>query len=149
MGPSLLAVLAAVPLLDASRAACVGGTVPEVVAGDGGSLDVGDERYLAFFARKKQYRVAYDRIRLLEYGQSVNRRLLMGAVISPMFLLAKSRKHFLSIGFQDENGRDQALVFQVDKQDIRALLLSLEVRTGRKVEYQDEEARKAGRGGSG
>ena len=147
MGVPILAVLAAVPLLAASRAQCVGGTVPEVTPGDGGAIDVSDERYFAFFARRKQYRVAYDRIRLLEYGQTVNRRLLMGAVISPMFLLAKSRKHFLSIGFQDETGRDQALVFRVEKQDIRALLLSLEVRTGRKVEFQDEEARKSGRGG--
>jgi hypothetical protein len=143
----VLAALTALPLL-ASRAECVGGTVSEVRAGDVGALDVSDERYLAFFGRKRQYRVPYDRVRLLEYGQTVNRRLVMGAVISPMFLLAKSRKHFLSISFLDEEGRGQALVFRVDKQDIRALLLSLEVRTGRKVEFQDEEARKAGRGGA-
>jgi len=34
----------------------------------------------------------------------------------------------------------------VDKNDIRATLASLEARTGQKVQYQDEEARKAGRG---
>jgi hypothetical protein len=70
----------------------------------------------------------------------------MAVVISPMFLLSKSRKHFLTVGYQDESGHHQALVFRVDKNDIRATLVSLEARTGLKIQYQDEEARKAGRG---
>jgi hypothetical protein len=36
------------------------------------------------------------------------------------------------------------LVFRVEKGDIRSLLASLQARTGRRVEYQDDEARKAG-----
>ena len=43
-------------------------------------------------------------------------------------------------------GSHQALVFRVDKNDIRATLVSLEARTGVKIQYQDEEARKAGHG---
>ena len=42
--------------------------------------------------------------------------------------------------------RDQAMVFRVDKNGIRALLVGLEARTGQKVQYQDPEARKAGKG---
>jgi hypothetical protein len=38
------------------------------------------------------------------------------------------------------------MVFRVNKGDIRIILASLEARTGRKVEFQDEEARKAGKG---
>jgi hypothetical protein len=38
------------------------------------------------------------------------------------------------------------MVLQVGKEEIRPLLVSLEARTGRSVEYQDEEARKAGKG---
>jgi hypothetical protein len=37
-------------------------------------------------------------------------------------------------------------VLQVNKDDIRPLLVSLEARTGLRIDYQDEEARKAGRG---
>ena len=37
------------------------------------------------------------------------------------------------------------MVFQVNKSDVRAVLVSLEARTGRKVEFQDEEACKAGK----
>ena len=39
------------------------------------------------------------------------------------------------------------MVFRVDKNGIsRAALVSLEARTGVKIQYQDEEARKAGHG---
>jgi hypothetical protein len=34
----------------------------------------------------------------------------------------------------------------VDKGGVRAVLVSLEARTGRKVTFMDEEARKAGKG---
>jgi hypothetical protein len=91
-------------------------------------------------------RVAYDHINLLEYGQKVDRRLIEAIVISPMFLLAKTRKHFLSLGYTDANGAQQALVFRVSKNGIRAALVILETRTGLRVQYQDPEARKAGKG---
>ena len=68
------------------------------------------------------------------------------AAISPLFLLAKKRQHFLTVGYSDEEDRQQAMIFKVDKNDIRAMLVTLEARTGRKVEYQDDDARKSGKG---
>jgi hypothetical protein len=70
----------------------------------------------------------------------------MALAISPLLLLSKSRKHFLTIGYKDGDGNQQALVFRVHKNDVRALLASLEARTGLKLDYQDDEARKAGGG---
>ena len=70
----------------------------------------------------------------------------MALVISPILLLSKARKHFLTLGYKDREGNQQALVFRVDKNDVRALLAGLEARTGLKVAYQDDEARKAGGG---
>ena len=129
-----------------NRADYVGGTAAELQSGAAGSIDVRDEHYFAFYTKKGQVRIRYDRIDLLEYGQKVDRRLLMAVVISPIFLLSKRRKHFLSIGYTDDEGHHQALVFRVDKNDIRATLVSLEARTGQRIQYQDEEARKAGKG---
>jgi hypothetical protein len=133
-------------LLAQSHAEYVGGTVPALASGVGGSVDIGDDRYLAFYSKGTQVRVAYERINLLEYGQKVDRRLLMAVVISPVFMLAKTRKHFLTVGYTDESGRQQAMVLRVDKNGIRAILVGLEARTGLKVEFQDPEARKAGKG---
>lgn len=142
----LLAVLALAPVLAGqSRAEYVGGTSPQLAAGSTGSIQVSDERYFAFYSSKAQVRVPYDRIDLIEYGQQVDRRLALAVVVSPLFLLSKRRKHFLSIGYTGDDGKQQALVFRVDKSGIRPTLVSLEARTGLKVEYQDEEARKAGK----
>ena len=128
------------------RAEYVGGTAAKLESGSSGSFEVSDQHYFAFYTKKTQLRVPYDRINDLEYGQKVDRRLLMAVVISPMFLLSKKRKHFLTVGYTDEDGNHQALVFRVDKNDIRAALVSLEARTGVRIQYQDEEARKAGHG---
>ena len=121
----------------------VGGTAPQLAAGTQGSIALSDDRYLAFYAGKVQMRVAYDRVNLIEYGQQVDRRLALALVISPVFLLSKSRKHFLTIGYSGEDGKQQALVFRVDKNSIRSTLAGLEARTGLRVQYQDEQARKA------
>ena len=148
MGAELILVplLVLVLLLAQSRVEYVGGTLPAVASGVGGSMELSDSHYFAFYTKGTQVRVPYDRINLLEYGQKVDRRLLMAVVISPMFLLAKSRKHFLTVGYTDDDGKQQAMVFRVDKNGIRAALVGLEARTGQKVQYQDPEARKAGKG---
>ncbi|MEI9811921.1 MAG: hypothetical protein WDO18_04275 [Acidobacteriota bacterium] len=123
----------------------IGGTTASIAAGAAGVIELSDDRYLAFYAHQSQLRVPYSRVNLLEYGQQVDRRLALAIVISPAFLLSKSRRHFLTVGYEDERGLQQAMVFRVDKNSIRAALVALEARTGLKVQYQDQEARKAGR----
>ena len=86
-----------------------------------------------------------QKIATLEYGQRVGRRYVAAVLISPMLLLSKARKHYVTIQYFDGEGRQQALVFRVKKGNIRSVLASLEARTGRRIEYQDDEARKAGR----
>jgi hypothetical protein len=142
----LALALFSVTLAAQTRVEYVGGTLGGVSTGAGGSLDVSDSHYLAFYTKKSQVRVAYDRVNTIEYGQQVSHRVLMAFAISPIFLLSKKRKHFLSIEYTNPDGGHEAMVFQVDKNDIRAALISLEARTGVKIEFQDEEARKAGHG---
>jgi hypothetical protein len=121
----------------------IGGTGAQLAVGTRGGISIADDRYLAFYAGKTQVRVAYDRVNLVEYGQQVDRRLALALVLSPVFLLSKSRKHFLTIGYSGEDGKQQAMVFRVDKNGIRPTLAGLEARTGLKIQYQDEQARKA------
>jgi hypothetical protein len=143
----VVAILGIAPHLEAqTRAEYVGGTSSSLDSGNTGSIELGDDNYLAFYCKKGQVRVRYDRVNLIEYGQKVDRRLAMAVIISPVFLLSKKRQHFLTLGYSDDDGKQQALVFRVDKNGIRPALVGLEARTGVKVQYQDEEARKAGRG---
>lgn len=128
------------------RVEYVGGTIAQFHDKVDGQLSTIDSQVLIFSYEGKRFGVPYERINLLEYGQNVSRRLAEAIIISPLFLLSKSRKHFLTVGFRDSNDQQQAMVFKVSKKDVRALLVSLEARTGLRVQYQDDEARKAGKG---
>jgi hypothetical protein len=129
-----------------SRAEYLGGTRPDIPENISGEIRFTDGVYFIFLSKKTEVKIPYERINLLEYGQTVNRRYLEAAIISPLFMLAKKRQHFLTVGFEDNDGNQQAMVFRVDKNDIRMTLVSLEARTGQRVTYQDEEARMAGKG---
>ena len=128
------------------RAQYIGGTVAALPSKSEGRLNMTDEEALLFRTKQASVRIPYSKINTLEYGQRVNRRYIEAILISPLLLLAKKRKHFLTVGFTDELGHQQAAVFEVRKTAVRSVLVSLEAKTGRKVEFQDEEARKAGKG---
>lgn len=128
------------------RVEYIGGTVEALTTKADGRMNTADVDKLVVQFRNQAFTVPFESINQLEYGQKVDRRYLSAVLISPLFLLAKSRKHFLTVGYQDAAGRQQAMIFRVAKGDIRALLVTLEARTGRKVVFQDEEARKAGKG---
>lgn len=129
-----------------SRAEYIGGTRADIPANNSGEIEVSSPVYFVFSAKHTTVKVPFERINLLEYGQKVDRRYLAAVVISPLFMLAKKREHFLTIGFQGNQGQQEAMVFKVDKSDIRLALVTLEARTGQVVQYQDDEARLAGKG---
>lgn len=124
----------------------VGGTVSGVQLRASVRLDLTGQETLLIQCGKTALIIPYEKVNTVEYGQNVSRRYAAAILISPVLLLSKSRKHFVTLGFVDGSGKQQALVIQVGKGDIRSVLTGLEARTGRRVEYQDNEARKAGKG---
>jgi hypothetical protein len=145
----LLAFIPLAPVAVAAEGASVtyaGGTVSALKGGDDCRLDLTDDLFLTVRCRRREVQVAYTTINLVEYGQNVNRRLALAVAISPLFLLSKSRRHFVTVGYSDTQGKQQAMLFRVDKGTVRAVLVALEARTGLKVQYQDDEARKSGKG---
>ncbi len=128
------------------RAEYVGGTITQIPVGCQGTVQAIDEHFFVFYSGKASWRVPYEKINLVEYGEKVDRRYIAAVIISPLFLLAKKRQHFLTVGYSDEEDHQQAMIFKINKDDIRATLVVLEARTGRKVEFQDDDARKSGKG---
>jgi hypothetical protein len=128
------------------RAQYVGGTITQIPPGCSGIVEAVDAQFFVFYSGKASWRVPYEKINLVEYGEKVDRRYIVAVIISPLFLLAKKRTHFLTVGYSDEEDHQQAMIFKINKDDIRATLVVLEARTGRKVEYQDDDARKSGKG---
>ena len=143
----LLAATAGAAVHPGGPARCVGGTITSLRTGMTGEVLTSTPDAFVFVAPSGTVRIPYDKINLMEYGQEVSRRLVLAYVISPIFLLSKSRKHFLTLGFQDAEGHQQALVLRLDKRAVRSTLAALEARSGRTVTFLDADARKFHRGG--
>jgi hypothetical protein len=128
-----------------NRAEYVGGTLPDVTRKLSGRILAGEATHFYFRSKSHVVKVPFESINLIEYGQKADRRYLEAIVLSPLFLLAKRRAHFLTIGYTDASGRQQALVFRLDKDAVRPVLAVMEARTGLRVKAQDDEARKGPR----
>jgi hypothetical protein len=129
-----------------SKVSYVGGTIAGIPGHSHAEIDVRNPAALSLHLKDKAISISWDDITTIEYGLHVDRRYVEAVLISPLFLIAKKRSHFVTIGFTDDGGQHQAVVLEVGKSDIRQLLVSLEAKSGRRVEYQDDEARKAGKG---
>jgi hypothetical protein len=148
---TLLGLAISLPIAAAEsglKAQLVGGTLPGLPPHCSARLDLTSTEVLQLRCDKLELdiEIPYPKVNTLEYGQNVSRRYAAAILISPVLLLSKSRKHFVTLGYVDSDGKQQALVIRIDKGDIRTVLTGLEARTGRRVEYQDNEARKAGKG---
>jgi hypothetical protein len=141
----LLFTLAAAAGDSGYHAQFVGGTLSGVPPKSDARLNLTAPGALIFQCHGQILNISYPKINALEYGQTVSRRYAAALLISPMFLFTKSRQHFLTIGYVDSDGQQQALVFRVGKGDIRSVLTTLEARSGRRIEFQDDDARKTGK----
>ena len=136
--------------VDAKKAMYVGGTRTDIKEAAEGRFDISSEAEMAFTPDKTKVRhtIAYKDVTELEYGQKAGRRVAVGLLVSPFALFSKKRKHYLTINFTDAVGKDHAVVFELGKEIVRTTLAVLEARTGKQMQYQDEEARKSGKGGN-
>jgi hypothetical protein len=141
----LAAALALAAAEPGVKAQFIGGTVTGLKPKADARLDLTTGDSLTLQCGGAAFSIDYRKINTLEYGQNVSRRYAAAILISPVLLLSKSRRHFVTIGYVDQEGAQQAMVLRVNKGDIRTVLASLEARTGRRVEYTDDEARKSGK----
>jgi len=124
----------------------VGGTISALPTKTDGFINTHGEDLFLFQTKSVTVQIPYDKINVLEYGQRVSRRYTEAVLLSPVFLIAKTRKHYLTVEFTDDRGKQQAMVFLIGKGDIRSLLVILEAKSGRRIEYQDDDARRSGKG---
>lgn len=135
--------------LDGRKAEYIGGTVAGLEEQSQGRFDTTDEAALIFIPEKhREVRIPYAKITELEYGQKAGRRIGVAIMISPLALFSKKRNHFLTLTYKDAAGKEQAAVFEVGKDIVRTTLKVVETRSGKTVQYQDDEARKSIGGGS-
>jgi hypothetical protein len=120
----------------------VGGTLTAIPEKTEGRLDTSQEKAAKFVWKKGEVIIPYDKITSLEYGQKAGRRIGVAVAVNPLFLFSKKRRHYVTIGFTDEQGKQQGAVLEIAKGKVRGALSTLEARSGKQVEYESEEAKK-------
>ena len=148
--------------IDGKKAAYQGGTTkdadfPGANSAVEGILNTADPDNLRFEYKLKNqprvYTIPFNQIIDIEYGQKAGRRV--GASIATAILLtplglfllfSKKRKHYVTIGYKGPNDKEEVAVFELGKDIVRVTLAILEARSGKKIEYQDEEAKKSSKG---
>lgn len=155
---TLLAPTTALASVGSKKAAYFGGTVETFNGAKNpveGHLDTTNVSALGFTADDKPFAgksmsIPYDKIIDLEYGQKAGRRV--GAAIGYSILLgplglltlfSKKKNHYLTIGFKDGSNKDQVAVIELGKDIVRSTIPIVETRSGKKVIYQDDEAKKS------
>ncbi|MBI4875920.1 MAG: hypothetical protein HY822_14890, partial [Acidobacteria bacterium] len=128
------------------KTAYVGGTVKEIREGAKGVLKLDDKKDLVFALEKgKEYRVPYESIQTMEFGQKAGRRVgatvalgitTLGIGALPV-LFSKKKKHYLTLSYRNAAGENEAMVLELAKGVVRTTLPKLEARTGKKVELEE------------
>lgn len=100
-----------------------------------------------FVIGKERVIIPYKNVTSIEYGQKAGRRVgaavATAILVSPLglaLLLSKKRKHMLTLGWTNADGKAEGAVFELGKTAIRPALITLEARTGKKVEYESADA---------
>ena len=144
--------------VDSKGAADFGGTVTTFKDAKDpveGKLDTKSEDVLVFVADDKPFKgekfsIPYKDMIDLEFGQKAGRRvgaavattILLGP-IGLLSLLSKKKKHYLTVGFKDADSKDQVAVIELGKDIVRTTIPIVETRSGKKVAFQDDDARKS------
>lgn len=146
----LVCLVVPVAALDSKKASYIGGTVPGLKEQTEGRIDTSQETAFVFTPDKPKnaspLTIPYSAISSLEYGQKAGRRVGVAIMVSPLALFSKKRKHYLTITFADPAGKEQAGVFELGKDLVRTTLTIVETRSGKEIEYQDDDARKSSKG---
>ena len=139
---ALLLVLGAGTLgaVGGKKMAYVGGTLTGIAEKAEGTVTTSGEVIALDAEKKGSIAIPYSAITELEYGQKAGRRVAVAVLVSPLALFSKKRNHYLTITYKDASGTEQAGVFELGKDIVRTTLKVLEVRTGKEIAFQDEEA---------
>ena len=85
------------------------------------------------------FQIGYESIKSLLYEQSATPRYAEAVLISPLFLLSNSKKHYLTIQFTDSSGTGKFVIVQLDKKKAQEAIAEAQAETGRVVERVEEK----------
>jgi hypothetical protein len=150
--PLVAALLLAVALpafaVGKGKAVYIGGTITGIKEKTEAPIDVKGDLALNYVHKDGTLTIPWVTVQELEYGQKVGHRIATAILLSPLALFKKARHHYVTVGYKDTQDKDQAVVFEFGKDDIRLALATLKARTGKELTFTDDEARKQMGGGA-
>jgi len=129
----------------------VGGTVPDLARETEGLTHTSDDKVFEFQHKGGKLTIPYAQITSLEYGETIGKHGVASAIGATavagsagllVFGITTRHRHYLTIGYLDNDQKPQTAVFEIGKDRIWATLKNLQKWSGKKLEYQDEKSRK-------
>jgi hypothetical protein len=80
-----------------------------------------------------------DKIKSMLYERTSKPRYAEAVLVSPLFLFAHSKKHFLTIQYTGADGQGMFAMIHMDKGNARDIVAAAEAETGKKVERAEEK----------
>jgi len=147
LGSVLLLVATLAQAQTSIDAAYYQGRVEELPQKKPGKLDAGDAEILQFTWEKGNWKVLYSEVKTIYVALS--RRSVLGEAFGlegAAIGAGRKRKLLLSLSVADRPGPPRTGVFYLPRGATRDFMRALETKTGRRVVYESEEARKGAEG---
>ena len=83
--------------------------------------------------------VPYDKVKTLLYEKTSHPRYAEAILISPFFLLSKTKRHLLTVQYFDPSGTGKFFMIHMDKTNAMDIVNTAEAETGKSVERTEEK----------
>jgi hypothetical protein len=90
-------------------------------------------------AGAQAFSIKYDAIHAIQYEKTAKPRYLAAVLISPLFLLSNSKKHYLTIQYNADDGEARSVIVRLPKKHAREAAMTAATETQRKVEQIEEK----------
>jgi hypothetical protein len=83
--------------------------------------------------------IKYELIKNMMYEKTSKPRYAEAVLISPLFLLSHSKKHYLTFQYTDPTGEGRYAIVRLDKGNARQAVACAEAQIGKRVEQTEEK----------
>jgi hypothetical protein len=85
------------------------------------------------------FSIDYGAIRAMQYERTGQPRYVAAVLISPAFLLTRSKKHYLTIEYNDQSGEAYSVIVRLNKRNAREAVAAATAETSKSVEQVEEK----------
>ena len=109
----------------------VGGSIPQLHAGQHGRLNTTLTDALVFEHSGGTFAIPYASMQRFEYTVPLARRMGALATFAVVLVRYRQRRHVVELNFRDQSGANQAAVFEVSKEQAKPVVAVLTARVPR------------------